>query len=340
VTVSPLECAAVAGGRVFILGAGFSKAISQSMPVMWELGREVQKEVGKERPLPRQLESFGDDLEATLSYLADNQPWLDDSSNLRNRALFGDVSRAIAEILGAAQRHTVQQPEPLWLRPLIDYWVQTSATVITFNYDVLIEAATSTLLGPHDSWSALYRAPLVPAAQRIGAVLGAEPSSRAFSLLKLHGSLTWFWSGIDSAPSDQIYDMGLKRGWSLEGLDSMYESNRHILVGDKQPMVVPPAATKSRFYDNAVLSSQWKLAAQALGLAQELIVIGYSLPKSDLVTRSLLLTNFAGNHIVAIDRSEAVVENLKELWASPRSINTNYVGSDDAVGKFVQAECQ
>jgi hypothetical protein len=328
----------VTGERVFILGAGFSRAIGEKMPLMRDLVPEVLNAVGRDKPLPTEVWSFRDDLEALLSYLADNQPWLSEEANLRNKAWFGDVSHAIAEVIGAAQRYTVQQPEPLWLRPLIDHWIRTGATVITFNYDVLIETATDGRFGPEGNWSSTYRAPVVPAGQRLGAVWGIAELS-TMSLLKLHGSLTWYWSGINSDPHDQIYDIGLNRGWGHHGLESPYQQYLPKLMSDKQPMVVPPAATKSRFYDNAVLSSQWKGAAQALRDAQELVLIGYSLPKSDLVTRSLLLTNFKGTKAVPVDHSEAVVDNLNDLWSSTLPIDATYAGQEDAVARYVQATC-
>lgn len=313
------------------------------MPVMWELCYQVRQAVAETGPqLPPETEAFGDDLEAMLSYLADSQPWLDNEHRLRNRAAFSQVSRLIAELLSAAQRHTIQQPIPPWLRLLLDHWGSNNATVITFNYDVLVEAASSvSQYFNRDSWSSLYRAPVVPAGQRLAGVFGITGPA-PMALLKLHGSLTWYWSGLDAEPTDTIFDIGLNRGWSTDGLVSPYQDNLDTLVPDKVPMVVPPTATKSRFYDNAVLSSQWKQAARAIYQAQELVFIGYSLPKSDLITRSLLLTNFhTSTRVVPVDRSDRVLSNLQDLWGKwDIEVVEDFVGSDDAVEKWVQANCK
>ncbi|MDB4954243.1 MAG: hypothetical protein JWO36_1812 [Myxococcales bacterium] len=325
------------GDRVFLLGAGFSKAICHEMPLMMELGEAVASVLGEQegRSLPVGLSRFGGDFEQLLSYLAERQPWLDDGDALRNRAAFLDVSRTVTELLRERQMAAVRMPQPSWLGELIGYWQRMRSTVITFNYDVLVEAAA---VQPNSvqSWSHLYRAPVVPAAARTAAVLGGS-RPEAFALLKLHGSVTWFWSGVDSIASDSIYDAGLRGGWSVEGLSSLYEEDLDVLLADKVPMVVPPTATKSVFYDNATLRCQWQLAADALAQADELVLIGYSLPPSDTVVRSLLRTTFRGESVIAVDLGRAVVAQARSIFGD-RVVDA-YCGHGEAVAAFVRATC-
>ena len=60
---------------VFVLGAGFSKAINSAMPVLEELGKEVVGRLGDDIPyVPPGLDPK--DFENWLSYLAEDQPWL------------------------------------------------------------------------------------------------------------------------------------------------------------------------------------------------------------------------------------------------------------------------
>lgn len=324
------------GDRVFLLGAGFSKAICNEMPLMKELGDAVGSALVREgRALPTSLSEFGGDFEQLLSYLAERQPWLDPAEVHRNRAAFLDVSRTVAAVLRERQLVAVRQPEPAWLGDLIGYWDRMQSAVITFNYDVLVEAAALHCTSI-ESWTSLYRAPLVPAAARTSAVFGGSPAE-SFALLKLHGSVTWFWSGVDSIPSDPIYDAGLRGGWSLDGLASHYDSNLHRLVADKVPMVVPPTATKSVFYDNATLRSQWQLAAKALENAEELVLIGYSLPASDTVVRSLLRTTFRGEAVIPVDLGGGVVAQAESLFGD-RVVDT-YCNREDAVAAFASATC-
>lgn len=321
--------------RVFLLGAGFSKAICAEMPLMRELGEAVGSQLNREgHSLPASLSQFGDDFEQLLSYLAEWQPWLDHAEVLRNRASFLDVSRAVGDVIRERQAAAIRLPQPTWMRDLIGYWDRMKSTVITLNYDVLVEAAAieQTNVG---SWSDLYRAPVIPAAARTSAVLGGSPAE-SFALLKLHGSVTWFWSGIESIPSDPIYDAGLCGGWSLAGLISRYE-NLDRLVADKVPMVVPPTATKSAFYDNATLRSQWQSACKALENADELVLIGYSLPASDTVVRALLRTTFAGSAVIPVDVGGMVVEHAGSLFAD--RVVSAFCNRTDAVEAFVRMTC-
>lgn len=324
------------GERVFLLGAGFSKAICAEMPLMKELGVAVDSRLnGEGRSLPASMSQFGDDFEQLLSYLAERQPWLDPAQVLRNRAAFLDVSRTVGDVISERQSATIRLPKPTWMRDLIEYWDRMKSTVITFNYDVLVEAAAIEQTSV-TSWTHFYRAPVVPAAARTSAVI-AGSAADSFALLKLHGSVTWFWSGIDSIPSDPIYDAGLCGGWSLDGLTSRYDENLELLVADKVPMVVPPTATKSAFYDNATLRSQWLLAGRALRSAEEVVLIGYSLPASDTVVRSLLRTTFSGPTVIPVDVGAMVIEHAESLFGE-RVVGT-YCDRDDAVETFVRATC-
>jgi hypothetical protein len=54
-------------------------------------------------------------------------------------------------------------------------------------------------------------------------------------------------------------------------------------------------------HDNATLRSQWQCAARAIAEADELVLIGYSLPPSDIVVRSLLRTSLDGSLVLPVD---------------------------------------
>lgn len=89
----------------------------------------------------------------------------------------------------------------MWLPPFVKAAHQTRASVVTFNYDTLIECAVGAGLlyewGMYDpvSWTEITGdVPNWPAgAARLGAT-----RADTFRLLKLHGSLNWYWS-----PGDQ-----------------------------------------------------------------------------------------------------------------------------------------
>ena len=225
--------ACVPSERVFLLGAGFSRAISsgmeppERMPNMLELSDAVVENLrangrseirGLGTPLMKNFEQW-------LSYLVETPPWLSEAEQARNRADFLDVSLAVHEVLEARQRLTVMRnPCPDWLIRLVQKWHELEETVITFNYDQFVELAW--LRHTPDPIPAdrkrgsidLYPVPLAPVGARVGNVevfnagglmiLNVSPPPDGLKLLKLHGSLGWWYSGPNSPPGDMVYDTG------------------------------------------------------------------------------------------------------------------------------------
>jgi hypothetical protein len=299
--------------RVFVLGAGFSKAINTGMPVLSELTDGVASILDSWGiGIGHDLEAIAD-VERWLSFLADPAPWLGSSEQGRNYALFGDVSRAIHEVLTAMEVTASVRSAPPWLFSLVRYWNSESATVITFNYDRLVELAFLDIMSKSGMYwaSDLYSIPISPAVQRVGGP--ARQRLPAFKLLKLHGSLSWWYSGPDAEQSDPIYWMGW-RGRFGDGIQPLWpEFGGESLVMDKLPMLVPPAATKTPFYKNRLLAAQWAQAAEALRAAEELVLMGYSIPVTDLTVRTLIATQFKGRTIVPVNQDPDVVARAREL---------------------------
>jgi len=78
-------------------------------------------------------------------------------------------------------------------------------------------------------------------------------------------------------------------------------------------MLVPPAATKTPFYKNQLLAAQWVQAAGALRGADELVLMGYSVPVTDLTVTSLIATQFKGDAIVPVNQDRGVIERANAL---------------------------
>jgi hypothetical protein len=118
---------------------------------------------------------------------------------LRIKLLFL-FSDAIAKILGESDNKVLADMYPEWLLRLVSAMHHTRATVITFNYNPLIECMVDTpieILGTENrsnstfnnvSWVELTGnlPPWAPGSFRIGA-----EQVETLRLLKLHGSLNW-----------------------------------------------------------------------------------------------------------------------------------------------------
>jgi len=82
---------------VFILGAGFSKAVHSSVPLLDELTNIVRERLGPS--LPEWLLKIGNNVEDWLTYLSQPQPWLTENDSLVNRALFLRLTEAIDQAI-------------------------------------------------------------------------------------------------------------------------------------------------------------------------------------------------------------------------------------------------
>jgi hypothetical protein len=88
-------------GEVFVLGSGFSRALSPEMPLTDELGSQVAARLGLD------LTFEGGDFEVWLSRLAEDQLDLTQSENLANRAQFAKASGIVASVLAEAEEEAI-----------------------------------------------------------------------------------------------------------------------------------------------------------------------------------------------------------------------------------------
>lgn len=214
--------------------------------------------------------------------------------------------------LGAMQIKAAVGPQPAWLPKLVQHWQDTNAVVMTFNYDVLVELAWLDLFGGSGvPWSHLYAVPITPAASRTSSILGGIRPTAGMRLLKLHGSLNWFYSGPGAPPGDTVYDLGVTGGWNGSGVLPRYDEDD---VADKVPFIVPPAAVKSPYYANQILSGQWRTAAKALETADEVVIMGFGMPPTDLLVSSMLATLVTPTHtVVPVTPDDKLPDRLREL---------------------------
>jgi hypothetical protein len=330
--------------RVFVLGAGFSRAISSYMPTLAELSREVEERLTADNSasVPGAGTAVAKDFEAWLNYLVSAPPWLSDADRLRNHAAFVEVATAIHKVLTAAQLRTTDKPCPKWLEVLVQYWQEKSASVVTLNYDVLVELAWKTVFpGRGPSPQDLYPVSVTPVEARSGPMWGyrPEPEGKGMRLLKLHGSLTWWYSGEGSPPGDPVFDQGVRVSWE----SFSQQEHPRLYVIDKSPMIVPPTAIKSEYYGNQIIRSLWVQAAEALRDADEIVMMGFSLPPSDLLFRAMLATEVkAGVVIMPVNPREDVANELEQLFEGVPAdeeghvvINRDYIGREGAIEQWV-----
>ena len=328
---------------MYLLGAGFSRAISEEMPLINDLGRAVARSFGEDRALKSMLDraetdAIGEDkvplgdVETWLTSLATDQPFLSESRNLQRRALFVELASLIAYHVRNRQRCAGQQPWPRWFQGLIEHWHEHMSDVITLNYDTLIESSLMTLNlriprselpRPNDILGSFPPAP----PQR---GMFAEETKDSFSLHKLHGSTNWFGRLRSSDMLSIVRFDSLTPEWGKE--EHTLNRATAALKDSLEPIILPPVADKSTLYGNATMSTIWQRAYSALNAASRLVVFGYSIPQTDTSILALLASGVTPDTTITIvnPRSDDLVNRLATL----RLFDTKIVDPPDDASPF------
>lgn len=283
----------MADGRarpVYVLGAGFSRAISESMPLTDELGSAVQQTLGLTWPSGHESMSF----EEKLTLLSTPLPFLEGYRNTQRRAQAEQITAALADELDTRGADATSGAAPLWLLQLVSLWNDEQATVLTFNYDTLVEQAVTTLHPPvlgssssgESAASTVHGSQIVyPAPTAVGIRTFRDqdgPSGESFQLLKLHGSLNWFWSlGDGSTVVRQPYIQGFG-----EAADNAGSELAGVRTLDR--FLVPPVLSKDSYYNVNLVHMLWRSAYEAVRAASRLTIMGYSMPAGDRIAAELL----------------------------------------------------
>lgn len=313
--------------EVLVLGAGFSKALDDVMPTADELG-QLATEVAGIIDAPK----FADGrFEVWLSRLAEPQPDLSAAQNSDNNAKFARLIEAVYEVMIGVQKQVQEIPD--WAARLMTALHYRGSVVISFNYDTLVERIVESIplwdfaLG--GSSSSAFRGVIPRTGLRqdregkigwlnlIADVPALPPPMRSreklapsFRLLKLHGLLNWYW-----VPGD---DSGATlNSWNLFDYE---DDDRDRYLPGREPFIVPPAATKSPYFNNPIMRQIWSEAGKALKSAESLHFVGYSIPVTDLLSSSMIAEGLA-------DRSPSV-SLINRAYSGPRNRLEKLVNAD------------
>lgn len=298
------------GNDVVLLGAGFSKAVSTHFPTLEELGAlALERAEIPESERPSSLTNF----ETWLTQKSTPQPYLSVKEALESNRAAAAAMDAVAEVLSERQAAALLYGLPEWLDDLLSTLHANEATVLSSNYDNILEAAIDTRRlidrashsanGPHiSSHDIVDRMPPLPSAilqeeateqERNGRPHRHE-SAATIRLLKLHGSLSWYIGPHDTT------GITLNR-WrvpsaAVEHIEEDEGARRRLLPG-RHKFLIPPTGTLEGSNDNLVVREIWTRARKSLLDATRLIVIGYSLPASDQAISGLLAATLGGRGI-------------------------------------------
>jgi hypothetical protein len=282
--------------RVFILGAGASH--HAGYPLAADLGRRLAAWITTLPPghdyrayLRQVAELYGglDDFEAILGDLMTLRPG---SPTLTLPPAFlppllTNLTEAIRDYFNSIRAG----PAPLYDK--LAQIIRPGDSVITFNYDLAVERALCT-------------AGLWDVRTGYGFNIGDSDRRSPVEIIKLHGSTNWrallfggrtrgtFQRGLDSLGHRAIVPCS-----DLEYLghhESVDPLSVKLQTGASLPAMIMPAVPK-RFHFETSLGIEWKgfwdvlwdRAKDALEGADELVIIGYSMPTIDERSQDMLL---------------------------------------------------
>jgi len=178
-----------------------------------------------------------------------------------------------------------------------------SSAIITFNYDVCLDIALDDASIPFH--------------------YGFD-SDPGIPLLKLHGSLNWGrkkngeivpWSIRDYRARYKLQFPRDNQQTIFAPISSqMVEAPKAEEIEDL-PVIIPPILNKGS--EQRQLWQVWQRAAQELGGASHIVVMGYSLPETDQFFRHLFALGTEGNvpfqKVLVFDPDEAVEHRFRSL---------------------------
>ena len=274
-----------------------------------------------------------------MTYLSQRQPWLDESFNQYNLALATRIRRHIRQVIEESSSG-LEPPVPEWLESLVDRWSLHRASVITMNYDTLVERVAQALPNPDINegkginLSQMYP-PYFSNIRSRGASLVSAGRLDTFTYFKLHGSVNWHYSGREDFYGETIFYSDVSPWGSTQ---SAFEKDSRLSSEDKATLIIPPVAEKTTFFNNETIRRLWQKASEELEGATRVFVIGYSLPLSDLGMTFFLKRSLPVEKIpwYIVDTDCKVVNRYRDLLAPQQTIWDDFVG-EGAVRRFADA---
>jgi len=234
------------------------------------------------------------------------------------------LAEALTDELLSCEQEALGEPGPSWLLRLVAVLDVARATVITFNYDTLLEAAVlSHLITDWTTGERILPNDVIDHLPPTREWTHMPDATESFELLKLHGSLNWWWSPGDTTAAT----LGRMRSTSAFGSPSPHDdAARRRLFPGRARFIVPPTATKSAYYTNPITRELWQRAGTSLSTARTVWFVGYSLPLTDLLVSGMLAERVErrADLVIVNPEAAAVQSSLAELSFEPTRIGRLY----------------
>lgn len=253
---------------------------------------------------------------------------VDSSAGSDSHIAFLSLLRLLGTVLAATTNRLKVGPRSLLYRFILNELKKlkapTDLTVITFNYDLLIER-TIEAIAEHGNPGAFA----FPGCYRLADIEGTPSTTgqpefptldsdhNGIPVLKLHGSLNWQSKHNSSSPRPSALFAAQRRlhvinSPNIQPALTWAPGGKRVYL---KPIIVPPIAGKRALLHES-MPRIWSLAAQALREANRIVIAGYSCPPLDLEARILLSENLRANpekRVYVIDPSATTAARFVEI---------------------------
>jgi len=279
--------------RIFILGAGFSKAFSIRMPQIADLTEELLSiDPKKNDNLYVDLRGFADQFPSFKQKGEERIKTIENIATvIFSKKIFTDFYereyynrlhyQMLRFVYEKTHKYNVDEDKIDVLSRFLKYCQEEHSKgitefkinlIITFNYDLLIERCIREKL--YREIHIDYGLPL----QKYS-TLKIKPSpfhTRPLQYLKLHGSFNWFLAkGADDCNIDSIYQLDEK--------DEYDEEDENLFIHEEDvPVFIPMAHAKESFLCGTLYNTLWTKISKYIDKSEGIIFIGYGFPETDV----------------------------------------------------------
>jgi hypothetical protein len=334
--------------KVFFLGSGFSKALD-NYPTLLELSKEITEKLSGKDSTGNHYEKeiltpLKDNFEHLLTYLSSDLPWKNEEQTYADRALYSKISTTIVSVFQTRAFPSIEKKAQIYhkYQSLFDFFVMNAENIdfISLNYDLLLEILlqhpyNNQLKHPDEEQyeitsAKMYLFPMTWIGLRsmlTGMTFGDDNNRVNPCIIKLHGSINWFWTGTSA--SETIYYKNLMEN----------DVDENVSAG-LIPYIIPPVMDKNAFYNHIMIKSLWKKAKELLQDADEIYIIGFSFPQTDTSVRFLFQSALEGkkSDIYVVNKvKESSIADLKHNYSQifyNHNVNYDFCKDGDVIEKL------
>lgn len=334
---------------LYVLGAGFSHNFnSERFPLVREFLRTakanyVYNSEGEHYELAQLIatyfhDSCYTDIEKVLSFLSASPLYNREIPHEHRSVRYDELVEIIVRTLSLASQSKADLASTNeTYKRFASMLVDVETTVITFNYDLLIEILLEETRQLHRYDGYGVEIPLVddamPTPRHSFPLQPTKLITRSnATLLKLHGSINWGSPTIFNDKSDAIYQLPESEGVSMDDFVIQTDVGSPFTMYFK-PVIIPPILDKSFWLRNPTFRVLWNMAMEAIDDASTITFVGYSLPVTDFMAEFMFRQGInlhpAERKIVVVDKKASELKSrYRDVFGSAPLVDLSFIETD------------